>query len=144
MNSNPVIIEKLVNAPVKKVWKAITDKDQMKQWYFDLNDFKPEVGFEFSFTGKGSKGESYVHRCKITEVDPLKKLQYSWTYEDVEGFSVVTFELFEKGESTLVKVTHTGLETFPQNNSDFKRESFTAGWTELITKLLPGFVEDRA
>jgi uncharacterized protein YndB with AHSA1/START domain len=141
MNNNPVIIEKLVNAPVKKVWQAITDKDQMKQWYFDLNDFIPEVGFEFSFAGQGSKGEQYLHLCRITEVVPLKKLQYTWKYAGMEGSSLVTFELFEEDNKTLVKLTHTGLETFPQVSKDFGRDSFNAGWTELITKLLPGFVE---
>ncbi len=141
MNNNPVIIEKLINAPVKKVWQAITDKDQMKQWYFDLNDFKPEVGFEFRFPGQGHKGEQYMHVCKITEVVPLKKLQYSWQYVGLEGYSVVTFELFEEADKTRVKLTHTGLETFPKDNTDFARDSFNAGWTELITVLLPKFVE---
>lgn len=141
MNNNPVIIEKLINAPVKKVWQAITDKDQMKQWYFDLSDFKPEVGFEFRFPGQGRKGEQYMHVCKITEVVPFKKLQYSWQYVDREGYSVVTFELFEEADKTRVKLIHTGLETFPQDNTDFARDSFNAGWTELITVLLPKFVE---
>ncbi|MGN6295036.1 MAG: SRPBCC family protein [Chitinophagaceae bacterium] len=143
MNNNPVIIEKLINAPVKKVWQAITDKDQMKQWYFDVSDFKPEVGFEFRFAGKGSKGEQYIHICKITEVVPLKKLQYSWQYLDRAGHSVVTFELFEETGKTRVKLTHTGLESFPQDNTDFARDSFNAGWTELITVSLPKFVENK-
>jgi len=143
MNNNPVIIEKLINAPVKKVWQAITDKEQMKQWYFDVSDFKSEVGFEFRFAGQGSKGEQYIHICKITEVVPLKKLQYSWQYLDRAGYSVVTFELFEETGKTRVKLTHTGLETFPQDNTDFARDSFNAGWTELITASLPKFVENK-
>jgi len=143
MNNNPVIIEKLINAPVKKVWQAITDKDQMKQWYFDLSDFKPEVGFEFRFPGQGHKGEQYIHVCKITEVVPLKKLQYSWRYLDREGYSLVTFELFDEAGKTRVKLTHTGLETFPKDNADFARDSFNAGWTELITVLLPKFAENK-
>ena len=141
MSSNPVIVEKLVNAPVKKVWQALTDKDLMKQWYFDVSDFQPEVGFEFSFAGKGSKGEEYIHLCKVTEVIPLKRLQYSWQYKEIEGFSIVTFELSAEEDKTLVKVTHTGLETFPQNKTDFGRSSFNGGWTEIITSLLPKFVE---
>lgn len=141
MSSTPLVVEKLVNAPVKKVWQAITDKDQMKKWYFDLDDFKAEKGFEFSFPGKGSKGEEYIHLCKITDVIPYKKLQYSWTYKDQEGYSEVTFELFEEGDKTLVKLTHTGLESFPQHNPDFGRQSFLGGWTELVTRLLPAFVE---
>jgi len=49
--TQPFVIEKTFNAPVQKVWKAITSKEEMKQWYFDIPDFKPEVGFEFQFTG---------------------------------------------------------------------------------------------
>lgn len=139
--SNPVIVEQTVNAPAAKVWKALTDKDQMKQWYFDLSDFRPEVGFEFSFPGQGHKGEQYIHLCRITEVIPNKKLQYSWKYQDYTGDSLVTFELFEENDKTRVRVTHDGLETFPQQTADFARESFNAGWTELIGKSLPKFVE---
>jgi len=44
-----VVIERTFNAPVERVWKALTDVEQMRQWYFDLKEFKPEVGFEFQF-----------------------------------------------------------------------------------------------
>jgi hypothetical protein len=30
------VIERSYNAPRKKVWRAITNKEDMKQWYFDL------------------------------------------------------------------------------------------------------------
>ena len=33
-------MERVYNAPVERVWSAITDKDQMKQWYFDSPDAK--------------------------------------------------------------------------------------------------------
>ena len=72
MKPEPFVIERTLNAPVEKVWKAITDKEQMKQWYFDLAEFKPEPGFEFSFDG-GTDEKSYVHLCKVTEVVPGKR-----------------------------------------------------------------------
>jgi uncharacterized protein YndB with AHSA1/START domain len=137
----PVVVENEVNAPVEKVWKALTEKEQMKQWYFDLDAFKAEEGFRFSFPGQGQKGETYIHLCTITEVIPLQKLQYSWQYEGIPGYSLVTFELVDKGARTFVKLTHHGLETFPQDQADFARSSFNGGWNELIGKLLPGFVE---
>lgn len=141
MKNNPIIIEETFNASVETVWQAITDKDKMKQWYFDLKEFKPQVGFEFKFSGQGKKGEKYMHLCQVTEVIPHKKLQYSWQYENHKGHSLVTFELFAEGKKTRLKLTHEGLETFPQNNPDFARESFNAGWTEIITKSLPKYLE---
>src|SRR6476620_6196069 len=113
MTQEPFVIERSYDAPVEKVWKAITDKEQMKKWYFDIPEFKPEVGFNFTFKGE-NEGRVFVHLCTITEVIPLKKLKHSWRYEGEEGISYVTFELFAEGEKTRVKLTHEGLETFPQ------------------------------
>jgi len=141
MKSEPFVIERTFQAPVERVWKAITDKDQMKQWYFDVSGFAPEVGFAFSFRGKGSKGEEYVHLCAVTEVIPHRRLAYSWRYEDYEGDSVVTFELFPEGENTRLRLTHEGLETFPAGHPDFAKTSFAMGWTQLIGSLLKDFVE---
>ena len=98
-NNEPIVIERTFNAPAEKVWQAISDNSQMKQWYFELEDFKPEVGFEFQFEG-GDDKNTYVHLCKVTEVVPGKKLTYSWRYEGYEGNSFVTFELFPEGDKT--------------------------------------------
>jgi uncharacterized protein YndB with AHSA1/START domain len=140
MKNEPFVIERTYNAPIEKVWKAITDKDLMKQWYFDIAAFKPEVGFEFTFNG-GSEEKTYTHLCKVLEVIPNKKISYSWRYKDYEGNSVVTFELFDEGDKTRLKLTHTGLETFPQNTKDFARESFAQGWTFITGTSLKNFVE---
>jgi uncharacterized protein YndB with AHSA1/START domain len=141
MSSAPFIIERTYDAPIEKVWKAITDKEQMKQWYFDIAEFEPVVGFTFSFTGQGHKGEKYVHLCTITDVVKEKKLAYTWIYEGYEGSSHVSFELFAEGTATRVKLTHTGLETFPANNPDFAKESFMGGWTHIIGTSLKDFTE---
>lgn len=141
MNTSPIIIERLLNAPIDLVWHAITDKDQMKQWYFDLADFKAEVGFEFRFDGGPEDGPQYHHACKITEVIPGQKLTYSWRYEGYEGMSFVTFELAREGLSTRIKLTHAELETFPASNPDFAKQNFVQGWTEIIGTGLKGHVE---
>ncbi len=137
----PIRMERIYNAKVKKVWQAITDNNQMKQWYFDIAEFKPEVGFEFQFTGEGKDGEKYIHLCKVVEVIKEKKLTYSWRYDGFEGNSFVTFELSAEGEETKLKLTHTGLETFPANNPDFAKESFTEGWNYITGTSLKQFVE---
>ena len=139
MANEPFVIERTLNAPVETVWKAITDKNEMKQWYFDLREFKPEIGFEFQFEG-GTENKKYLHLCKVTEIVPQKRLTYSWRYDGYEGNSYVTFELFSEGEKTRLKLTHAGLETFPAN-PDFAKENFVAGWNHIIGKSLPEYLE---
>jgi len=140
MNNEPIIIERIYNAATTKVWKAISDKNEMKKWYFDLAEFKPEVGFEFQFYG-GKEERQYLHLCRITEVIVGKKLTYSWRYDGYEGISYVTFELFNEGNQTRLILTHKGLETFPVSNPDFGKENFVEGWTHIVGISLKEFVE---
>ena len=139
MDNQVLILEQELNAPVELVWRAITEKELMKKWYFDLLDFKPEVGFKFQFEG-GEENKRYLHLCEVLEVIPLKKLKYSWKYKGYTGLSFVTFELSSQGEQTKIKLTHEGLETF--TNPDFRRENFEGGWKYLIHESLKEFLEN--
>lgn len=141
MNDKAFTIERTFNSPIDQVWEALTNNDTMKNWYFDIADFKPEIGFEFTFSGQGADCENYVHLCKIIEVEINKKLSYGWVYQGYEGYSEVCFELFAEGEKTRLVLTHTGLESFPQNNKDFARDSFAGGWTYIIGTSLHTFLE---
>jgi uncharacterized protein YndB with AHSA1/START domain len=137
--ANAVLIERTFNAPVERVWKALTNVEEMRHWYFDLKEFKPAVGFEFEFIVE-HKGMKYHHLCRVTAVIPSKKLAYTWRYKGHEGDSLVTFELAAVGDKTRLKLTHEGLETFPKTPA-FARKRFMEGWTEIIGSSLKQFVE---
>lgn len=141
MPAEPLVVERVLDAPIESVWRAITEKEGFKHWCFDVDDFRPEVGFQFHFAGE-DQGVKFMHDCRVLEVVPLKKLAYSWRYEGFEGDSLVTWELFSQGQATLVKLTHSGLETFPKHPS-FIRDNFQKGWTEIIGTLLKSFLENQ-
>jgi len=134
-----VVVERTLNAPVARVWKALTDVDQMRDWYFDLKEFRPQIGFEFEFVVE-HEGNSYHHLCHVTEVVPQKKIAYTWRYKGEPGNSLVTIELWPEGEKTRLKLTHTGIETFPKTPA-YERKNFEAGWTAIIGTELKQFVE---
>ena len=140
--TDAVVLERTFDASVARVWMALTDVDQMREWYFDLKEFKPEIGFEFGFVVE-HEGNTYDHRCKITEVIPQKRIAYTWRYHGHEGDSLVTFELFPEGEKTRLKLSHEGLDTFPKTAA-FAREKFEKGWTQLIGSELKQFVERKS
>ena len=135
----PLVVERTFNASVAQVWKAITDVEAVRRWYFDLKEFKAKPGFEFQFTVE-HEGFKYEHHCKVVEVIPQKKLSYTWRYQGYEGDSLVTFELFPEGEKTRLKLTHEGLDSFPKL-PPFARNNFMNGWTSLIGESLKDFVE---
>jgi uncharacterized protein YndB with AHSA1/START domain len=141
MGKKIVVIERTYEAPIERVWEALTNKDQMKHWYFEVADFKAEVGFEFQFSA-ASKGKTYLHRCKVVEANPITKVAYTWSYDGYVGQSLVTFELFsEDKDKTRLKLTHSDLDTFSQENPEFSQENFNEGWKSILGQSLRNFVE---
>ena len=140
--NNSIVIERIFNAPVKKVWEALTDVHQMKKWYFpQLEDFKAREGFETSFNVH-HEGKDFLHVWKIKEVLPLKKISLAWRYEGYPGNSLLSFELFDLGDKTKLVLTHEGLETFEREKyPELGRTNFMQGWTEFMDEGLKQFLE---
>ena len=138
-DANPIELEKLLDAPIDIVWRAIAERDVMKQWYFDVPAFEARVGALFEFSG-GPPERQYRHLCEVLEVVPGKVLAYSWRYDGYAGNSRLRFELFDKGENTLLRLSHTGIPTFPADNPDFAIGNFAMGWDAIINTELPKFL----
>jgi len=137
-SSSPIVKEVVLDAPVEKVWKALTDKEEMKKWYFDIAEFEPEVGCRFTFYGE-KDGRKFVHQCTILEVETNKKLSYTWTYEGVQGETIVHYELFPEGNQTRLRLIHEGLENLPQNE-DYARANFEEGWNYIIGTSIKNYI----
>ena len=136
----PIIVEHSFDASAETVWRAITDVDQMRQWYFEnIPDFRAEVGFETSFEIR-NEDRLFPHEWKVTDVIPVKKLEYHWKFTGYPGESFVTFELSEQDNRTTLRVTSHIVESFPEGIPEFTRESGIAGWQYLITESLSAFL----
>jgi uncharacterized protein YndB with AHSA1/START domain len=137
--SQPLTKEVILDAPVSRVWNALTDKEQLKQWCFDMNAFKPEPGFEFQFYGE-KDGTKFLHLCKVLEAEPQKKMKWLWSYHGVPGDTYVTFELFPQGDQTTLRLTHENLESLPQDEN-YAKQNFVDGWNMILGELLPKFLQ---
>lgn len=143
MENTAFKIERTYRASISKVWEAITKKDEMKLWYFDLPEFKAEVGCEFQFWGGPAEDRQYKHLCRVEEVIPNQKIAYSWQYEGYAGNTLVSFNLSETAGQTTVTLTHEGLETFPPEEPDFAKQNFIDGWTWIIGTSLKEYLENK-
>jgi uncharacterized protein YndB with AHSA1/START domain len=83
----PIVLEQTFNSSIESVWNAITEIEQMRQWYFEnIPAFKPEIGFETQFNVQ-SNHRNFLHKWKVTELQHLKLITYSWKFEDYPGKS---------------------------------------------------------
>lgn len=142
MQHYPVRINYLLNAPAEKVWQAITNKEAMKEWYFDIPDFEMEIGRVFNFYEPGEK-KQYHHRCEILDIIPHKRLKHTWMHPThSNAVTEVIWELVvEEGNKTRVFLTHDGLEKLIDAGPDFTRENYLSGWHQIVGESLKNFVE---
>jgi uncharacterized protein YndB with AHSA1/START domain len=143
MNTDPLILERTYKTLPAIIWKALTNPNEMKRWYFNLPGFKAEVGYEFRFLGGKDENHQYLHLCKVTEVVAEKKLSYTWVFDGYEGSSLLTFELFPEGDYTRLKLTHSGLHSFPKNVPDLAPHNFVAGWNSILDQSLKTYLETK-
>lgn len=141
INSQPIVKEVLLDASPARVWHALTHKEELKQWCFDMNAFEPTPGFEFQFYGE-KDGTKFLHLCKVLEAEKEKRMKWLWTYEGVPGETFVTFELVPQGDQTLLRLTHEGLESLPQDNN-YAKENFVAGWNWIMDQSLKPYLEKK-
>jgi uncharacterized protein YndB with AHSA1/START domain len=137
----PIIVEEFFDVSAEILWKALTELKQMKQWFFEnIEAFEPRVGFKTRFVVE-NEGRVFPHLWKITEAEPLKKITYNWHYEGYKGNSFLTFEIIAHHKKTVLNVTHTVTEDFPQDIPEFKRERCGAGWNYFIQQRLKEYLK---
>jgi uncharacterized protein YndB with AHSA1/START domain len=141
--SVPIIVEQSFNHPANTVWKAITEPERMRKWFFEnIPDFEPIEGFETRFNVHSGE-RNFEHRWRLTEVIDYQKIVYQWSYTEYEGEGRVSFELIPRGNATLLRLTNTGLESFPREIPEFSRESCRAGWEYFISQNLTEYLNNQ-
>ncbi|WP_292009352.1 SRPBCC domain-containing protein [Chryseobacterium sp.] len=140
---DPIIVRYKIKAFHEKIWKALTDKNEMKRWYFDIPDFNLEIGKVFNFYEPGGS-KKYHHQGEILEISPNKKLRHTWSYPEFsKEKTIVNWELKPEGEETEVILKHEGIDSFKELGESFTRESFTEGWNAIIGQSLKSYLEKK-
>ena len=97
--------------PPSAVWEYLTNAELMELWLMK-NDFQPVIGHEFTFRANPVPSLDYdgVVYCKVLEIEPFKKLSYSWQLGPGDGTinvdSIVRWELQSKDNGTELILVH--------------------------------------
>jgi uncharacterized protein YndB with AHSA1/START domain len=143
ISDKPIQVTQSFNKSSETVWAAITDHQQMIQWYFaTIPDFKAVVGFETRFTIE-NEGRHFIHRWKVIEVKQNHKLVYNWKYENYKGDSNIEFILSSKNKITTLTVKCIILEDFQEGIPEFNIQSCLAGWKYFIQHSLKNYLESK-
>lgn len=118
--------------PPSRVWRALTDSAAIARWLMP-NNFEPKVGHKFQFQTKPRPGFDGLVQCEILELDPPRKLSYSWAGGALN--TIVTFELEPVPEGTRLRLDHKGFQGF---KGWMVSRIMASGWkSNILARALP-------
>ena len=129
-----LVIDRVFNAPPDRVFAAWTDTAQLAEWYGPegmkaeilANDLT--VGGQYSLVMKSAEGEYHLSG-EYEEIDPPRKLVFTWKWKTSDETTRVTIELRPEGDGTHLRLTHTGFAEAEQTSSH------NQGWSSSLNDL---------
>ena len=116
--------------PPAKVWRALTEPALLAEWLLPVIGLKLEPGAEFMLKTQPYPGWDGTVNCRMLEIEPQRKLRYTWTVPFLA--TDVTFTLTPTALGTHLGIVQSGF------TADQKRESGGAryGWKMMGGKLV--------
>jgi uncharacterized protein YndB with AHSA1/START domain len=130
-----LILKRVYEAPVARVWQAWTNADELAQWYvasdehivhFAEADVRPGGTYRVGFAPPGE--EPYVEEGRYIEVVANRRLRFEESVSlkgETLFTQMTTVELRDLGERTEVVITCTGIDTWRTGE----------GWTPALESL---------
>ena len=138
-------IEKRIelNAPVSRVWRALTDYREFGTWF--------RVALEAPFVaGQSTRGrilypgyEHLVMEVDVQKVEPQHLFSFHWHPYAVdlgvdyssEPPTLVEFILEPAGQGSVLAVTESGFDALPASRREEAFRMNDGGWTEQMTNI---------
>jgi uncharacterized protein YndB with AHSA1/START domain len=133
VGTKSIVVERTMKHPPEKIWRALSQQPLIETWLMK-NDFQPVVGHRFQFRATPVPGWSGVTNCEVLEVDPPRRLVYSWgdgSESDSGLRTVVTWTLTPAAGGTHVRMEQSGFR--PQDETGYR--GMGAGWPGILGRL---------
>jgi uncharacterized protein YndB with AHSA1/START domain len=134
-DQDTVVVEIQIAAPPERVFSAITDPQQVPQWWGDPGMYRTTQwqgdlrrGGKWRSDGVGADGKPFHVAGEYLEYDPPKLLVHTWVPSYMGDFkTVVRWELKQEKGGTHVTVRHSGFAGQPEG-----AKSHGEGWTRVL------------
>jgi uncharacterized protein YndB with AHSA1/START domain len=120
--------ELFIRATPERVWRALTEKAELEQWFLTeaLVDVRPGGALRFAWQQDAVVG-------RFSEIDPPRRLVYSWDEQHDLGATSVTIDLIPEEDGTVLRLVHSGFGSGPSWDATFTGTD--TGWSQELENL---------
>jgi uncharacterized protein YndB with AHSA1/START domain len=126
--------------PRARVWRALTDPAALAEWLMP-NDFQARLGHRFTLqTDPVPPYFDGIVRCEVTELDPPRRLAYTWIGgPGVE--TLVSYRLEPEGDGTRLFFEQSGFDLDrPAQRAAY--DAMSPGWGAIVDERLRQVVQN--
>ena len=132
-----IVLEVTYQAAPEIVWRALTEPELLGEWLME-NNFRAERGARCEFRMPPAPGFSGLVLCEVIEVEPHRRLVYTWDGGGAWGKTIVAWTLEPSGSGTRLRLEHTGFAGFRPFLLSFMMNS---GWKKKLNTAVREMVE---
>jgi uncharacterized protein YndB with AHSA1/START domain len=135
-------ITKRIDAPPERVFRALTDADELGRWWTSSTESDPRTGGEFVYRFEfEDEARNHVYAGRYEDVTPNERVRFPWNGRF--GDTTVEFALGPSDRGTELTLTHSGWT----EEAEEARQMHVQGWSFFLDNLdryLAGGEDQRA
>jgi uncharacterized protein YndB with AHSA1/START domain len=132
-----------INAPIERVWRALTDAKELSAWFQVTIDGKIAPGEDVWMTSTHAEHAGTRFPVRIVEMTAPRRVVWQWHPGAVdpavdysrEPRTTVTFTLERSGNGTRLSLSETGFDQISLARRAKVYKDNSQGWTEVLVWL---------
>ena len=127
--------------PRAKVWRALIEPELLARWLMRPDGFAPVIGTRFVLRADGpQRGWRGFVECEVLEVEPQRRMSWSWVGDPNDPPLVVTFTLHDDPGGTRFVLDHDGFAGV--GGWLLARLVLGPGWSRMLGRRLAAVLAD--
>jgi uncharacterized protein YndB with AHSA1/START domain len=130
--------EVVLNAPIERVWQAVTSSEEISKWFGDVVEVDLQPGGKAKF-GWSDYGD--VFEAIVVEVKEPTRFSFSWAFDSNVPYDDATARLVEidlaaEGDNTRLTLVESGFAQLPDDLYQKRLDANSGGWDSELADLV--------
>lgn len=128
--SDDIELSVKIYATAAEIWSALTDQDELEEWWSEGVTLEPKVGGKFREAWKDDKGTAQLASGKVLAVKPKNEIRFSWREKDWlnDIYTECSIQIEDEKKHRVLTVVHTGWNKLPEGKRTKLINDFKVGW----------------
>ncbi|MFZ3228977.1 MAG: SRPBCC domain-containing protein [Pseudobdellovibrio sp.] len=127
----------LAKAKPSEIWQALTDEDDLENWWGEGVTLEPIKNGNFREPWEDDERNPQMASGKVRSLEINKQITFTWKEKSwpKEANTECQITIEEQGKMCLIHLTHKGWESLPEEIRKSTMKDFKIGWNYHLKEL---------